>query len=70
LVEAHGIPLPNSNSKPYCVVEIEKNEFITREAVKSELNTIDNGNYKDSIPTFNLLWNHDAALYENKLKTI
>ena len=44
-------------------MEIEKNEFITREAVKSELNTIDNGTYKDTIPTFNLLWNHDAALY-------
>jgi len=62
LVEAHGIPLQSVDSKPYCVVEIEKNEFITREAVKSELNTIDNGSFKDSIPTFNLLWNHDAAL--------
>jgi len=61
LVEAHGIPLQSINSKPYCVVEIEKNEFITREAVKSELNAIDNGSYKDSTPTFNLLWNHDAA---------
>jgi len=63
VVEAYGIPLQSIDSKPYCVVEIEKNEFITREAVKSELNTIDNGTHKNTIPipTFNLLWNHDAA---------
>jgi serine/threonine protein kinase len=56
VVEARDLLVKNSMSKPYCVVEFEKNEFVTREAVKTTIGTNSDGEMVTSS-----IWNHDAT---------
>jgi serine/threonine protein kinase len=56
VVEARDLLVKNSQSKPYCVVEFEKNEFVTREAIKTAIGTNSDGEMVSSS-----IWNHDAT---------
>jgi len=56
VVEARDLLVKNSQSKPYCVVEFEKNEFVTREAIKTAIGTNSDGEMVS-----NSVWNHDAT---------
>jgi len=53
VVEARDLLLKNPQSRPYCVVEFEKNEFVTREALPSK--------YKEGEVINKYTWNHDAT---------
>lgn len=63
VVEARDIIMKNPNSKPYCVVEFEKNEFVTKEAIKTTPSSTNDMNES----TFNSVWNHDATFDVSRL---
>jgi len=56
VVEARDLLIKNSMSKPYCVVQFEKNEFVTREAIKTNVSSNADGEMVSSS-----IWNHDAT---------
>ena len=39
IVEGHKLNVSNYQAKPYCVVEFERNEVVTREAIKDDLSS-------------------------------
>jgi len=55
VVGARDLLIKNSMSKPYCVVEFEKNEFVTREAVSTTIGTNSDG---EMVAT--AIWRHQA----------
>jgi len=56
VVEARDLLIKNSKSKPYCVVEFEKNEFVTREAIKTAV-----GSNAEGEMVCASVWKHEAA---------
>jgi hypothetical protein len=66
VVEARNLLARSKHSKPYCVVEFEKNEFVTREAVSVEFDTGNNGMDVEVDPEkdggLSPVWKHEATL--------
>lgn len=69
VVEARNIPAPCADSKPYCIVQVEKNEFISKEAESIEFTTsskqskqLDLKVQLDDNQLMFPMWNHEATL--------
>jgi predicted AlkP superfamily pyrophosphatase or phosphodiesterase len=67
VVEARHLIVPNiKRARLYCVVEFEKNEFVTREAIfgsENKLVGIIPTETNQGYPLANPSWRHEAMLY-------
>ncbi|KAJ3042465.1 hypothetical protein HDV00_007235 [Rhizophlyctis rosea] len=66
VVEARNLLVKSNNSRPYCVVEFEKNEFVTKEAVSTGAQNGHGhangfGAGQDPNGGFNPVWKHEAT---------
>jgi hypothetical protein len=56
ILKARDLTVPSTDSRPYCIVELEMNEFVTKEAEVSMPSENDKSKR-------DFIWYHEATLY-------